>query len=99
MSAIVNLKGRKPQALLPGEVYCGRSIRMGGWNLEGSKWANPYRVGRDCDTPEQCLALYWQYVLSRPDLISDLSELRGKVLACWCVPARCHCEVIMALLK
>lgn len=96
---IVNLKGRKPQQLQPGEVYCGRAIHLGGWHLPGSKWANPFKVGRHCTTLEECLQKYTVHILSSPHLLDSLEELRGKTLACWCVPQRCHCEVLLALLN
>ena len=99
MAGIVNLKGRKPQQLLPGEIYCGRPIHMGGWNLPGSKWANPFKVGRDCNTTDECLLLYANYIMRSPELIQALPELRGLTLACWCTPNRCHCEVLLLLLS
>jgi len=64
-----------------------------------SKWGNPYRIeefGRD-----RSLALYRDYVAKRlkhgkPRL--DLSELRGKNLACWCAEdERCHADILLEL--
>ncbi len=36
-----------------------------------------------------------EYLLTRPDLLRDLkAELQGKVLGCWCKPAKCHGDVL-----
>ena len=95
--SVINLKGRKPQTILPGEVYCGRPQNMGGWRLKGSKFANPFKVGRD-GTIEEVLEKYREYVTSTPALMDALDELRNKNLACWCAPAGCHCDVLLELL-
>jgi len=59
----------------PYDVYIGRP----------SKWGNPFVIGKD-GTREQVIAKYRQYLLSRPDLIAALPELKGKILGCWCSP-------------
>ena len=97
-TVVVNLKGRKPQTILPGEVYCGRPQGMGGWKLKGSKFANPFKVGRD-GTLDEVLEKYREYITSTPALMDSLDELRNKILTCWCAPARCHCDVLLELLE
>ncbi|SFV09685.1 DUF4326 domain-containing protein [Alicyclobacillus macrosporangiidus] len=80
----------------PFDVYIGRAVpRLG---LRRSKWANPYRIGRD-GTREECIRKYREYVLGRPDLMEALGELRGKVLGCWCSPEPCHGDVLVELVK
>lgn len=80
----------------PYDVYIGRAVpRLG---LSQSKWANPFRIGKD-GTREECIAKYREYLLSRPDLLEDLEELRGKVLGCWCKPAPCHGDVLVEFLE
>jgi hypothetical protein len=54
-----------------------------------SVWRNPYRKGRDGDHDMVC-DKFEVYLQTRPDLLRRLPELRGKVLACWCHPKRCH---------
>jgi len=74
----------------PYDVYIGRAVpRLG---LPQSKWANPFRIGRD-GTREECIEKYRAYLLGRSDLLEDLEELRGKVLGCWCKPEACHGDV------
>jgi hypothetical protein len=101
MSNVINLRGRKPQALRPGEVYIGRAIYMGGWRLPASKWANPFRV----DTPkkkgdgsrQRVMKKYEKYIRKKPELLAQLGELKGKTLACWCRPELCHGDILMKL--
>jgi Domain of unknown function (DUF4326) len=92
---VVNLKGRKPQVVKPGEVYCGRNMYMGGWKLAASKWANPYKDG----TLDAIIVKYKNYLLEQKELLEALPELQGKGLACWCSPAKCHCDVIAKMVN
>ncbi|WP_429726407.1 DUF4326 domain-containing protein [Alicyclobacillus sendaiensis] len=80
----------------PYDVYIGRAVPRFG--LRQSKWANPFRIGKD-GTREECIAKYREYLLSRPELLEDLEELRGKTLGCWCKPAPCHGDVLVELLE
>lgn len=66
------------------DVYIGRKLNMGGWNLPASKWANPFTV-KECGSVAKAVAKYRDYLSSRPDLLSALTELEGKTLGCWCV--------------
>lgn len=68
----------------PFDVYIGRP----------SKWGNPFQIGKDGNR-EEVIEKYKQYLLSRPDLISSLHELKGKTLGCWCKPKPCHGDVLV----
>lgn len=68
------------------DVYIGRP----------SKWGNPYKIGRDGSRAE-VVEKYRAYILSRPDLLAALPELRGKTLGCWCGPLACHGDVLAEL--
>jgi Domain of unknown function (DUF4326) len=69
------------------DVYIGR----------GSKWGNPYKIGRDGDRAE-VVALYERHIREeRPDLLAALPELYGKALGCYCAPLRCHGDVLAKL--
>jgi hypothetical protein len=68
-------------------------MHRGGWHLDGSPLANPFRPGPD-GTREEVMRKYRDYLLSRPDLVAQARTLRGKRLGCWCVPLPCHAEVI-----
>lgn len=70
------------------DVYIGR----------GSKWGNPFKIGRD-GSREQVIAMYREWItLRRPNLIADLHELEGKRLGCYCKPEACHGDVLVELM-
>lgn len=87
MSRVVHCKKE------PYDIYIGRP----------SKWGNPfshkdgtlaeYRVA----TRDEAVERYAEWVLEQPELVAALGELRGKVLGCWCKPARCHGDVLERL--
>jgi hypothetical protein len=70
----------------PYDVYIGRP----------SKWGNPFRLRREGDRGA-VLIQYRAWLMTRPDLLSQLGELRGKVLGCWCKPKACHGDVLAEL--
>jgi hypothetical protein len=78
---------RKPA----GAVYVGRP----------GKWGNPIKAGRDVETRAEAVAAFRRYLPAamKKDgsaLISDLGELRGRDLMCWCpIGAPCHADVLL----
>lgn len=81
---LVNIKAKPTPAF---DEYIGRTNK---WlNLAGSKWENPFPLKRESDRPA-ILVQHMRYMMSRPDLIQALPELRNKTLACYCVPRKCH---------
>ena len=54
-----------------------------------SDWGNPFELGKDGDRDKVCdsFEVYFPLKLS---LHARLKDLRGKCLACWCHPERCH---------
>lgn len=70
----------------PHDVYIGRP----------SKWGNKFVIGKD-GTREDVVAKYRAWVLTQPDLIADLGELRGLRIACHCAPLACHGDVLARL--
>lgn len=92
----------------PDAVYIGRANPRRG--LKASKWANRYKIGRD-GTRAEVIGKYW-YDLMHGDkrhLLAELSELRGRPIACWCrhdgeewVSSEangCHGDVLAALVN
>lgn len=66
------------------------------FHYPASKWANPYKVGRD-HTLEQSIDLYVKH-LNDSRLINDIHELRGKRLGCFCDQSEiCHAQVLADL--
>lgn len=70
------------------DVYIGRP----------SKWGNPFEIGKD-GTRDEVIQKYEKYLLDSPILLSQLEELKGKVLACWCSPQACHGDILVKLLN
>lgn len=81
-------------------VYVGRP----------SKWGNPMTVKElkrlfPSDTKEElnqrAVIWYREYITTpfgRPkELLSQIGELRGKDLVCWCAPLPCHADVLLEL--
>jgi hypothetical protein len=94
----------------PYEVYVGRGKR--GTGLKKSKWHNPYlmdRPGKKRDgTREEVLEKFRRYlqgpvenyegkVFDGRHLMSQLHEIKGKILGCHCVPEDCHADVLARL--
>ena len=70
------------------DIYIGRP----------SKWGNIYEIGKDGNRDE-VIAKYQQYIISKPELLQDLKELKGKTLGCFCKPLPCHGDVLIELIK
>ncbi len=66
-------------------VYVGRP----------SKWGNPFHIGKD-GTREEVIEKY-RASLTQARRIEVQQELRGKNLACWCSPLRCHADVLLEI--
>lgn len=97
--AVVNIKGQEPgevKALIAAGrmVYIGRAMGWS-WGFKRSKWHNPKEHGKGLEAVNK----YRDYILNKPELLSDLHELKGKDLACWCKPEPCHGDVLEELLR
>ena len=69
------------------DVYIGR----------GSKWGNKFVIGRDGDR-EEVIRKYREWILKNDYLLSCLSELKDKVLGCYCKPLACHGDVLVEMI-
>ncbi len=74
------------------DVYIGR--RIGAYVL--SKWANPIKLGHESQRVE-VLMQYAAWLKTQQHLMDSVSELRGKVLGCWCSPKDCHGDILARL--
>lgn len=72
----------------PFDVYIGRP----------SVWGNPFEIGKDGSRIE-VIEKYYKYITENPGLLERLSELKGKILGCWCREAICHGDVLVYLLN
>jgi len=85
-------------------IYIGRNLVY----VKGatkSKWCNPYTVkkyGR-----ERCLELYREHITNNKKLMSELFELKNKILGCWCYKSKenpkldesCHGDILIELVN
>ena len=88
------------KAIAAGEmVYIGdHQHRRGrsGWDFNRSKWYNPHhKLLNKGYSRDQVLSMYRDDLLNNPELLKQLPELKGKVLACWCKPERCHGDILL----
>jgi hypothetical protein len=61
-----------------------------------SKWGNPFAIGKDGNRQE-VVQKYKDYILSNQSLLSQIEELRGKDLVCFCAPQQCHGDILIEL--
>lgn len=70
------------------DVYIGR----------GSRWGNPFEIGKD-GTREEVCAKYLGYLLESSELLAALPSLVGKTLGCYCSPKLCHGDIIIHVMR
>ena len=62
-----------------------------------TEWGNPFEMGKDGDRDTVCDS-YEIFFPRKFSLHNRLDELKGKVLGCWCYPARCHGMYLLSLI-
>ena len=70
------------------DIYIGRP----------SKWGNPFQIGKD-GTRDEVIEKFKNWILTQPNLLKDLHEIKGKTLGCWCKPKSCHGDVLVELIE
>ncbi len=83
MTRVLN---KRVDGMPPGAVYIGRP----------SIWGNPFVIGKD-GSRNAVIAKYEAWLLSQSSLVTELAQLRGKDVVCWCAPACCHGDVLVRL--
>ena len=80
-----------------GHTYIGRKNTS--LNLEKSPFQNPFHLNDFNNCREMCLAEYEKYLRGSPQLMERLSrgELDGKILGCFCAPAKCHGDILLKI--
>ena len=81
------------------DIYIGR----------GSKWGNPFTHISDRNTlakyivgtRKESISAYKEWITNGDGqyLLDDLSELKGKILGCWCHPKPCHGDILKELVN
>lgn len=63
-----------------------------------SKWGNPFQIGKD-GTREEVIEKFRNWIITQPNLLKDLHEIKGKTLGCWCKPKVCHGDILVELIE
>lgn len=63
----------------------------------GSKWGNKNKIGQH-GTRKQVVEMHREDVRKNKKLMSEIEELRGKILGCYCKPLYCHGDIYLELL-
>lgn len=77
----------------PHDVYIGRPSPFGNpfSHLPATKTVAKYR----CKTREESIQRYEEWLRAQPELMAKVrSELKGKILGCWCAPKACHGDIL-----
>lgn len=69
------------------DIYIGRP----------SKWGNIFIIGKD-GTRDEVIQKYKEWIMTQPELLKDLPELKNKILGCFCAPNKCHGDVLVELI-
>ncbi|QGR53747.1 hypothetical protein [Moumouvirus maliensis] len=102
---LVKIKRNKNAIVQDCDIYIGRKINMGGWNLAESKWHNPFTI-KEYGSVKIVCDLYIKYIINSP-LFHQIPELKNKILGCWCEHPKngkiigfyCHGSVLIQLYK
>jgi hypothetical protein len=85
----------------PNNIYIGRGgiVFVDGerYPKTSSKWANPYKVGKD-GTIDEVVEKFKKHIdalIEKGEV--DPVELKGKTLGCWCKPGKCHGDYLVQL--
>lgn len=85
---------KRDRSIPAGAIYVGRP----------TKWGNPFRVGEIYNGRKlmqgDAVELHRDWLLNSDrgkELLSQIDELRGKDLICWCAPRVCHADLLLEL--
>ena len=74
------------------DVYIGRPSKWGNCFTHLTHLDGPTVI---VDTREEAISRYEEWLMEQPELLAQVkTELKGKVLACWCAPLSCHGDVL-----
>jgi hypothetical protein len=93
-TVVANMHQETDRALLTWARKTDRFVRID----RTSDWGNPFEMGPDGDRDTVCES-YEIFFPRKFSLHNRLNELRGKVLGCWCYPARCHGMYLTAMIQ
>ena len=74
------------------DIYIGRKVSNGKWDLHENMWCNPYN-----DESPEGLLKYENYIRTSTRHWNSLDYLEGRLLGCWCSSGKCHGDVLVKL--
>ena len=93
-TVVANMHQDTDRALLMWARKTDRFVRID----RNTEWGNPFEMGKDGDRDTVCDS-YEMFFPRKFSLHNRLDELKGKVLGCWCYPARCHGMYLVAKIE
>jgi hypothetical protein len=93
ITVVANLRGDDDKHLLDWAESKGLLVRVD----RGTVWGNPSEMPADGDRDTVCDHYILHHLPYRPSLLNKIHSLKGKVLACWCYPERCHGDYLAEL--
>jgi hypothetical protein len=89
---VINIK-----TLEPYDVYIGNLVRFHPERYPQTKWGNPYSKYLKKYGREKVIKMHREYLFDNLGLLTQINELKGKILGCWCKPAKCHGDILAEL--
>jgi hypothetical protein len=80
---------------VPFTRYCGRGSNYGNPFSHLENTTALYKVA----TRDEAIERYREWAESHVDIEKAYRELDGEVLACFCKPQRCHCDILIELIE
>ncbi len=80
---------------IPYDVYIGRGSIFGNPFSHMDNTKAQYKVA----TREEAVERYREWIMTQPQILNKLPELKGKVLGCFCKPRACHGDVLVELIE
>ena len=97
---VINLKNGDDVALFRQQRRLIRVTRPSIFSNPFSHLPDAKHVKFQVRTREEALDKYEAWIQTQPQLIEEAKrQLRGKVLGCWCLPDRCHAQVLAKIVN
>jgi hypothetical protein len=95
ITVVANLRGARDKHLLDWAKSKDLLVRVS----HGTPWGNHFEIPDDGDRDTVCDNYIRHYIPHKPSLLNKIHSLKGRVLACWCYPERCHGDYLAELVN
>ena len=83
--------------MTPEVVHCKKYTGSFTYVGRPSKWGNPFTVKEHGHGVAIKMFYDWLHEPAQSKLLSEVTELTGRNLGCWCAPKRCHAQILLFL--